>query len=340
MIIPPSNIEDMKILRTGSKDAFKYTMGDGKEVRDKVILDYIKKLVIPPAYKDVVINYEKSPKILFVGVDSKDRIQRIYSPKWRIAQDKEKFCDLLLFSDKVRQIVADADSHLVNPTSPMTKEKIISIIIKLVMTCHFRIGNAKYKELYGSYGAMNLQVRHLTTHECKKGNAKGKEVMRAKFPGKKGVINQCEFSDEKLIGAIKNLIKDKKPTQSVFQYVSDGGHELQDVTAIEFNKYLDKYDPRLTSKMFRTWDSNMLFIIYMQNLGDPTKFTSAERKKNLIASYKFVSDKINNTPAILKKSYTQSGLNEIYTKTPKKYKAQFMNGDPRELFTMYLRKIC
>ena len=37
-----------------------------------------------------------------------------------------------------------------------TKNKMISIIIRLVMVCYFRIGNKKYQELYDSFGAMNI----------------------------------------------------------------------------------------------------------------------------------------------------------------------------------------
>ena len=42
-----------------------------------------------------------------------------------------------------------------------SRDKMIALIIRLVMVCYFRIGNKKYQELYGSFGAMNIQKRHV-----------------------------------------------------------------------------------------------------------------------------------------------------------------------------------
>jgi len=70
----------MIIKRTGIKDNYKF-ISQGKAVVEPEILEYIRKLAIPPNYKDVTIFYlkEGEPKILYQGYDSKDRLQRIYS---------------------------------------------------------------------------------------------------------------------------------------------------------------------------------------------------------------------------------------------------------------------
>jgi DNA topoisomerase-1 len=318
-----------KIHRKKRASTYLYFFDDGTSVKDKKILNYIKSLVIPPAYDDVIIFYEKDPKILFTGVDSKKRLQRIYSAKWRISQDKHKFCDLLIFSSVVDRLIRDTEN--IDPASN-SMSNILLTIIRLIMACHFRIGNKKYKELYDSYGAINIQKRHV------KQSSDGKK-MKIEFTGKKGVINTCNLSDQSLIALISRLIDKKTSAQTVFEYISQEG-SVKTVRAVDFNKYLDKYDKRLTSKMFRTWDSNMLFIQFMQGLGNPTKFTVSERKKNLVAVYKYVSDKINNTPAILKKSYTQGGLGDIYLNHPKKYFTTFGTGNPKKLFTEFLKSIC
>lgn len=317
----------MLILREGTKGNFVYTSSGGK-ITDNATLEYIKNLVIPPMYRNVNIFYEgptKTPKILYTGVDSKGRLQRIYSKEWRSKKDREKFCDLLIFGEKVSEIIRDTEYLL---DGPLSKEKMIAMIIRLVMLCHFRIGNSKYKELYGSFGAINIQKRHISVKQ---------NTIKIKFKGKKGVVNQCTISDSKFIREMKRLIANKEPKQTVFQYMDNGN--LTDISAVDFNKYLNQYDKRMTSRMFRLWDSNILFIMYMAQAGDPSLMSITERKRKLVQAYKFVSDKINNTPAILKKSYTQSGLNDLYLNSPAKYNKLFM-GEAKKCWMDYLRSIC
>ena len=75
------------------KHKFKILDKDDNIVSDKTILEYINKLVIPPAYKDVTIFYEKSPKILFEGYDDKGRKKQIYSADHKKKSMKKKFCN-------------------------------------------------------------------------------------------------------------------------------------------------------------------------------------------------------------------------------------------------------
>ena len=86
----------MKILKIDKDGKTHYELG-GKKITDQVILDYIRKLVIPPKYKDVVIFYEPEgeAKILYQGYDSKQRLQRIYSSLWNNKTAYSKFCELL-----------------------------------------------------------------------------------------------------------------------------------------------------------------------------------------------------------------------------------------------------
>ena len=74
----------MIIFRKGDKKPYTFVDYKNNEVKDPEVLEYIKKLVIPPNYKEVKIFYEKKgqPKILYQGFDSKRRLQRIYSESW------------------------------------------------------------------------------------------------------------------------------------------------------------------------------------------------------------------------------------------------------------------
>jgi hypothetical protein len=56
---------------------------------------------------------------------------------------------------------------------------------------------------------------------------------------------------------------------------------------------------------------------------------------------KQISDKIHNTPAILKKNYTAGGIINLYMDEPSKFTRYFLGTNtPRQAFITYLRDYC
>ena len=164
------------------------------------------------------------------------------------------------------------------------------------------------------------------------------DLMLIKFVGKKGVINECVIKDKYLINEINKLIKNKKPKDYVFTYTPNNEDVIK---AIEINKWLKGYSVNTTSKHFRTWDVNVLFIEYMRNNIDPTKLPLNKRKKNIIEAMKVISCQVNNTPAICKKEYLHADLMDIYIDHPKKFKKYFLGcNDARKCFLNYLEEYC
>ena len=292
-------------------------------------MDYIISLVIPPMYKNVEIFYEAHPKILFQGWDDKGRLQQIYSKEHNKKAMKKKFCDLIKFGKLLPKIKADFNMHIKSKNP--TKNKVISLILKIVMVCGFRLGNLKYVKLYHSFGIANIQKRHITM--------KGAN-MHIKFTGKKGVENTCVITNPSLIREVNMLLKDKKEKTHIFMY-DDVDGQKKVIRALEINNYLKAYDPVITSKMFRTWDTNVLFIEFMRDKEDPTKMTQAQRKKLIVKAMESISTQINNTPAIAKKDYLHVDLWTMYLNHPKKYKRIFNTTKPApDSFIDYLSDFC
>jgi DNA topoisomerase-1 len=311
------------------KPIFKIEDTKGVGVIDKKVLEYVKNLVIPPMYRDVKIFMEASPKILFEGFDAKDRLQQIYSPAHKKAASKKKFCDLRDFGKVLPKLENDVRTHV--SSKAVTKDKIISLIISIITLCGFRLGNLKYEKLYNSFGISNIHKKHI------KLNKKGATI---EFVGKKSVLNTCDVSDKKLIDQISDLIKDKKPNDYVFEYVDDK-NKLVVITAIEINKWLKSYHQSITSKMFRTWYTNVMFIEYTRNDLEPSKKTTNQRKKVIVEAMKAISIEINNTPAILKKEYMHGSLIELYLEKPKVYTKYFHGCDkPQSCFINFLDDWC
>jgi DNA topoisomerase-1 len=311
---------------------FKYLDMDDKVINDLTVLKYIQSLVIPPAYADVTIFYEKSPKILFQGYDDKGRLQQIYSQAHKKKASKKKFCNLLSFGKILPKLNTDINKYLKDTT--FTKNKIISIILKIVIKCGFRLGNIKYQKLYNSFGISNILKSHVLL--------KGSE-MNIKFIGKKGVLNECIIKEKSLINEISKLTSKKSSTEYVFTYIDiiDGNQINKVISALEINKFLKTYHINTTSKHFRTWDTNILFIEYMRNEEDPTKTAISKRKKIVLAAMKVISTQINNTPNICKKEYLHIDLLTLYLDLPKKFKQYFFGCDnASKCFIKYLEIYC
>lgn len=325
----------MIILRKGEKGSYKYVDYKNKEIKDVELLDYIKKLVIPPNYVDVKIFHQKQgqPKILYQGFDNKKRLQRIYSDAWKKKAVRKKFCELLNFAEHIQKISATVKEQMMSEKH--TKKKMIAMIIRIVMVCYFRIGNKRYQELYGSFGAMNVQKKHIKF----KKDAGGTDYMFISFSGKKGVLNTCDITDRQLIGEVKKLLNFRDDDEMVFQWL-DHGVKIP-VRAIDINFWLKEFDPVITSKDFRTYDANIFLIIFLRTQRDPMKLTNTQRKKIIVIAMKQISEKIHNTPAILKKNYTAGGIVSLYLDEPIKFNRYFTNDQtPRQAFVGYLRDYC
>lgn len=325
----------MIILRKGNKGSYKYVDFKNKEVTDIEVLEYIRKLVIPPNYHDVKIFYQKQghPKILYQGFDNKKRLQRIYSEAWKKKAIRKKFCELLNFAEQIQKISATVKEQMVSEKH--TKKKMIAMVMRIVMVCYFRIGNKRYQELYGSFGAMNILKKHVKFKKDKNGT----EYMFISFSGKKGVLNTCDITDRQLISEVKKLLEFREDDEMIFQWL-DHGVKIP-IRAIEINFWLKKFDPVITSKDFRTYDANIFLIIFLRAQRNPTRLNLTQRKKIIVAAMKQISEKIHNTPTVLKKNYTAGGIVDMYIQEPSRFNRYFTNEKtPRQAFIGYLRDYC
>ncbi|MGL5934498.1 MAG: hypothetical protein ACRCZI_02625 [Cetobacterium sp.] len=292
------------------KKIYNYLDSSNKKITDKKILEYISSLpAIPPAYNDVEIFYEKSPKILFQGTDAKGRLQQIYSPKWRAHADKNKFKALIEFGKKLPKMTLDMHNHIKSPG--LTKNKLISIILLITRRCGFRVGSMKYQKLYGSIGLITLTPNYIHFRKS------GKEL-HISFPGKKGVINECIIDDELLIKEITKLMAGKAKNDLLFSYIDPITREKAVITAIDINNWLKEYGKLFTSKFFRNFSVNDKFIEIVRTINSK-KMSEAQRKRKVNEVIKELSASINNTPTICKKSYLDPNLIKTYIETPKKY---------------------
>jgi len=299
---------------------YEYYDKNGKKVTDKNILEYINKLVIPPAYSDVEIYFKTSlNKILYQGYDAAGRLQQIYSPQWRAKADKEKFRALIDFGYKMPNMIKEMQKNI--NAKKLTKEKIIALILRITSICGFRHGSIKYQKLYGSVGLITLDSSHVKFKTLLKAG-KSEKLCYITFIGKKGVKNECVFDDIILINELEKLVKGKDRKEYIFQYLDSETKSYKHITAIDINNWLKSYNPEFTSKFFRTFDVNTKFIELMHG-SKPSTMTEQQRKKMVADAIKCTANLINNTPSICKKSYLNAKLLKLYIEHQKKYKTLF-----------------
>jgi DNA topoisomerase-1 len=282
------------------KKLFKYVDASGKPIHDKSTLEYIRSIYIPPAYKDVEINLSPTAKIRIKGTDEAGRRQYLYNPQWTKRASDTKYCRIVKFGEEMPKIQKDI-LHQLDNSEPETKERMIALIIYIIMTCNFRIGNRKFRERYNSYGVSTLTKKQV---KIKQGS------IFFDFIGKKGVPNQCLLKDKKVVGIIKRLYNNRKNSDDLFMY-SNGDKSCQ-ICSNDINEYLKKYGG-FSSKDFRTWMANVEFIknlrIYHQEL---KPHMEKERKKVVSEAVIASSIQLHHTPAICRKSYISGVLINDY----------------------------
>lgn len=222
---------------------FQYYLQD-LQISDKETLDYIKSLVIPPAWKDVQIAKNKHSTVLATGIDKSGRMQYIYHPKFRAEQEKAKYERILKFAKSLPEMRKITDKHLAK--KKLDREKVLACVIRLMDQSYFRVGNDAYAKQNESFGITTLRSRHLT---------KRSESVTFDFVGKSGQRQVKKISDKKLANIIKRL--DELPGYEVFKYYDESG-ELRDVKSSDVNAYIKEVmGEEFSAKDFRTWGGTL-----------------------------------------------------------------------------------
>jgi DNA topoisomerase-1 len=201
----------------------------------------------------------------------------------------------------------------------------IALVIRIVTMCHFRLGNEKYKSLYKSYGVSTIEVRHLKF-------APGR--VKIAFVGKKGVKNDCIIDAPDVVMHLANMSAGKQPREPVFTYTSD----RIPIKATDINTWMRQFGVDITSKMFRTYATNIMLIARLNELAPPESKSTKDRKQTINAALDEISGAVHNTRAVCKGQYAHPDIIEMYLNHPRIYKTRFMSGiAPEPAFLGYLR---
>lgn len=282
-------------------------------VEEPNLLNRLHSLYIPPAYTNVIIAKSPDYKVQAIGIDVKGRKQYIYHPKFIKRQLNKKYNNIVSLGDKIIKMEKDVKSKLqdiVNKGTILdTPNDLYPIIVNMLLKYHFRIGSQKYENDNNSYGITTLCKNHI--------KLLGNNKFCIEFTGKKGVQNKVEDTDSNMYKILNILLRESGDNNHLFCYLRDGKQSI--ISSNQIKKYLkNTYGTYITPKMFRTWYANFHLLSYLKNINKnrPDLIGRQMTKKQINTlvknSSKYVSDKLNNTPTISKKSYINpSILNKV-----------------------------
>jgi DNA topoisomerase-1 len=276
------------IRRMRSGKGFKYVDARGRVITDKMTLGRIRRLAIPPAWREVWICPKAEGHLQAVGYDARGRKQYRYHPRWREVRDENKYTNMLAFAKALPRIRRKFEEHLRLPG--LSREKVLATVVKILEKGFIRVGNDEYARTNNSYGLTTLRDRHVAVNGS---------TIRFQFRGKAGKYHKIDLEDRRLAKIIANC--QAIAGQELFQYIDDEG-KPRDITSTDVNEYLKEISGGdFTAKDFRTWAGTVQAAAALSQCG--ACGTRKEAKQRLKQAIEAVAQQLGNTPAICRKCY-------------------------------------
>lgn len=289
--------EALTIRRQRRGSGFSYVDEAGRPVRDAGTLDRIRSLAIPPAYEDVRIAADPHAHLQALGRDDAGRLQHRYHPEWDKVRERRKLKRLQRLIEALPKLRAAVARDL--SARDLCHDKALACAVAIIDRCHIRVGNDAYAQANGSYGASTLRKRHLTLS--------GKRV-ELSFRGKGGKEIACALDDASLARALGRLIA--LPGRRLLQYRDEDG-AVSPVRAGEINAYLRRISGLpISSKDLRMLAANAAAAELL--LASDVVATESGKKRQLADIMRAISERLVNTPAVVRKSYVHEIVVSAY----------------------------
>jgi len=278
--------------RVGRKGRFRYLDSRGNEIRDPAVLERIRRLAIPPAWRDVWIASRPRAKLQATGFDAAGRKQYLYHPDFRAEQERAKFAKLVRFGERLPELRSVMAEHLDNDR--LDRDRVCAIALRLIDLGWFRVGSDRHTEASGTYGITTLLKRHVAV--------RGDRV-RLEFIGKGRSQIRTSLVDDELAAAVRELLA--LPGRGrLFRYERDGGR--CNLTSRALNEYVKAHlGEEFSAKDFRTWGGTLLAAIGFAERDGNTKGA-------VTAVMRSVAERLGNTPAVCRQSYVAPAVVDAY----------------------------
>ena len=287
------------ILRRGRGRGFEYLDENGERINDVEVVERIRGLVIPPAWKDVWICPYPFGHIQAVGTDAAGRRQYLYHAQWRARRDQEKFDEMLRFARALPLIRRTAAKHLTQ--RGLTRERVLACSVRLLDRGFFRVGTEDYAEQNKTYGLATMQKRHVTL---------GPDgLLVFDYAAKSGKQRVQSVVDPPVYNVVKKL-KNRRGGRELLAFKD--GRAWVDVRSDHINEYIKAVAGEdFSAKDFRTWHGTVLAAVGLAVSGGAAGSKTA-LERAISRTVKEVAYYLGNTPAVCRASYIDPRVFDRY----------------------------
>jgi DNA topoisomerase IB len=286
------------IRRLRGTNGFDYRDESNNAIVDADTLQRIKKLAIPPAWRDVWISPNPVGHIQATGFDRAGRKQYRYHRAWRDLRDREKFDAIVSFGETLPSIRREVTRDLVS--ADLEHKQVLGCAVRLLDLGAFRIGSDRYAVDDDTHGLTTLLAREVQVHSDR--------IVFTYF-GKEHICHLQHVVDADLRKVMAELLRRRDPDQRLFAFLS--GTRWVALHAGDVNHYLkESAGIPASAKEFRTWNATVLAASALAGLEPPVSRRGTERAFR--TSVGIVADYLGNTPTIARRSYVDPRVFERY----------------------------
>lgn len=253
--------------------SFSYQDANGKKVSCEKVLERIKTLGLPPAYRDVWICLDEFGHLQATGRDVKGRKQYRYHAEWRSFQDAKKFSNLADFGTHLAGLRRKVSHDLKREDN--SKSFACAAILRLMDKGALRVGHKQNEAV----GASTLKRQHVKLTG---------DAILLDYTAKGGKRVRKQIKDKSLSRVMQQI--DDLPGRQVFQYIGHDG-ALYSLDSSHVNDYIGE---GFSAKTIRTWHGTLAaFKLALKTEGEPSIKAMSEA----------AATRLHNTPAICRGSY-------------------------------------
>ncbi len=279
---------------------FSYVDKSGRRVSNPEVVERMRDLAIPPAWREVWICSDPLGHLQATGVDAAGRKQYLYHPRWREHRDREKFEKMLRFAGSLpklrRRVARDLGAG-----NDLTKARVLACAVRLLDVGMFRIGGETYAEDEHGVGLATLLKEHVSQQG---------DTLVFDYPAKGGIRRVQAITDPLSREIIRSLKRRRGGGPELLAYRC--GRSWSDVRSDEINEYLKtQLSEDFSAKDFRTWNATVMAAVVLATDGREAQ-TKTARKRATDRAVRAVAELLGNTPAVARRAYIDPRVLDRY----------------------------
>jgi DNA topoisomerase IB len=285
------------ITRRAAGRGFAYYEATGERIEERDVIERIRELGIPPAWKDVWICPDPNGHLQATGIDAAGRKQYRYHDAWRTRRDAEKFDDMVRFAKALPRLRERVEADLA-ASEDLSRERVLACAVRLLDRGFFRVGGEAYTT---SFGLATIRKEHVRIQDGQ---------MIFDYPAKSGQRRLQAVVDPLATDLVCTLKRRRGGGQELLAFKT--GRQWYDLRSDAINAYLkEATGGDFSAKDFRTWSATVLASVALAVSG-PAQGSKTSRKRAINRAVKETAHYLCNTPAVCRASYIDPRIFDAY----------------------------